>query len=138
MPVTPNSIVTPQSINTGTCVVTAANTTYTDSPTNDALLFTAGANGARITKITSIARSTVGTASKLQIYRSSDGGTTKRWCLTALMNTYTQAATTSQTPTDFGLTDLNPLLLAPNERLYAASSQANSDGIVFNAEGSNY
>ena len=138
MPVTPNSIVTPQSINTGTCVVTAANTTYTDSPTNDALLFTAGANGARVTKITAIARSTVGTASKLQIYRSSDGGTTKRWCLTALMNAYTQAATTSQTPTDFGLTDLNPLLLAPNERLYAASSQANSDGIVFNAEGSNY
>lgn len=138
MPVTPNSIVTPQAINTGTCVVTGANTTYTDSPTNDALLFTAGVNGARVTKISAIARSTVGTATKLQVYRSTDSGTTKRWCLTALMAVYTQAADTSQTPTDFGLTDLNPLLLAPNERLYAAASQANSNGIVFNAEGSNY
>jgi len=38
MPVTPNSIVTPQTVWSATAVATTANTTYTDSPTNTVLL----------------------------------------------------------------------------------------------------
>ncbi len=38
MPVTPNSIVTPQTPWSATAVATTANTTYTDSPTNTVLL----------------------------------------------------------------------------------------------------
>jgi hypothetical protein len=136
MAVTPNSIVTPQTINTGTAVCTTANTTYSDTPTNSVLLFTAGANGSRLTKITALARATV-TATECQLFRSSDGGTTKRFFDSALMAAYTVAATTKQTKADFGYTDLAPLILEPGEQIYAAIGVTNT-GIVFNAEGADY
>ena len=221
MPVTPNSIVTPQTVWSATAVATTANTTYTDSPTNTVLLAPvyllnpnplsvtngsptvtvtqaahglatgdtitlAGAtavggitpsgayqvtvltsstytithgsnatstatgggsavtvqdsrtsrNGARITRLTALARAT-NTATELQLYVSPDGGTTKRFIKSVLLPAYTVAATTAQTGADFGYTDSSPLLLAPNETLYVGISVSNT-GIVFDAQGFAY
>jgi len=221
MPVTPNSIVTPQTVWSATAVATTANTTYTDSPTNTVLLapvyllnpnpfsVTSGSptvtvnqaahglatgdtitiagasavggitpagayqvtvlsassytvthgsnasstttgggsavtvqdsrtsrNGARITRITALARAT-NTATELQLYRSPDGGTTKRFIKSVLLSAYTVATTTAQTGGDFGYTDSSPLLLAPNETLYVGISVTNT-GIVFDAQGFAY
>ena len=110
MAVTPNSIVTPQTPIAATAVATTANTTYTDTPTNTVQLLAAQTNGARMQKITALARATV-TATELQLYVSSDGGTTKRFIKSVLMAAYTVAATTGQTAIDFGYSDTAPLIL---------------------------
>lgn len=136
MAVTPNSIVTPQTPIAATAVATTANTTYTDTPTNSVQLLAAQTNGARMQKITALARATV-TATELQLYVSSDGGTTKRFILSKLMAAYTVAATTAQTAIDFGYTDAAPLILSSTESLWVAIGVSNT-GIVFRAEGYAY
>lgn len=136
MPVSANSIVTPQTPLTATAVATTANSTYTDAPTNTVQLVAVQTNGARITKVTALARATV-TATELQLYVSSDGGTTKRLIASKLMSAYTVAQTTGQTAADFGFTESIPLILAANESLWAAIGVTNT-GIVFRAEGFAY
>ena len=136
MAVTPNSIVTPQTPIGATAVATTANTTYTDTPTNSVQLLAAQTNGARIQKVTALARATV-TATELQLYVSSDGGTTKRFILSKLMAAYTVAATTAQTAIDFGYSDAAPLILSSTESLWVAIGVTNT-GIVFRAEGYAY
>ena len=93
-------------------------------------------NGARISRLTALARAT-NTATELQLYVSPDGGATKRFIKSVLLAAYTVAATTAQTGGDFGYTDSSPLLLAPNETLYVGISVTNT-GIVFDAQGSAY
>ena len=93
-------------------------------------------NGARISRLTALARAT-NTATELQLYVSPDGGTTKRFIKSVLLPAYTVAATTAQTGADFGYTDSSPLLLAPNETLYVGISVSNT-GIVFDAQGFAY
>jgi hypothetical protein len=136
MAVTPNSIITPQTPRSSTCVCTTANTNYTDSPTNTQTLWTAGANGSRVTKITALSRATV-TATELQLFVSSDGGTTKRFLASRLMSAYTVAQTTGQSAADFGFSDTSPVILGANEVLYAAIGVTQT-GIVFRAEGADY
>jgi hypothetical protein len=136
MAVTPNSIVTPQTPIGATAVATTANTTYTDTPTNSVQLLAAQTNGARIQKVTALARATV-TATELQLYVSADGGTTKRFIGSKLMAAYTVAATTAQTVIDFGYTDAAPLILSSAESLWVAIGVTNT-GIVFRAEGYAY
>lgn len=135
MAVTANSIITPQSPRADNASVTTANTTYTTTPTNTVALFTAGANGARITRISASPQATV-TAAQLQLFRSRDAGTTKRFFSSALMAAYTMATNTAATPTDFGYSDDNPLILAANEVIYAAA--AVTQNVTFNAEGADY
>ena len=136
MAVTGNNIVTPQTPIAATAVATTANTTYTDTPTNTVQLLAAQANGARMQKLTALARATV-TATELQLYVSSDGGTTKRFINSKLMAAYTVAATTAQTAIDFGYTDAAPLILSSAESLWVAIGVTNT-GIVFRAEGYAY
>lgn len=137
MAVTANSIITPQAIKSATAVCTTANSTYTDSPTNSAALVVAGANGARVTRITAIARATV-TITELQLYRDGNGtGTNKRLFNSKQMPAYTVAQTTGNTPTDFGYSDDNPLILAPGEIVHVAIGVSNT-GIVFSAEWADY
>jgi hypothetical protein len=93
-------------------------------------------NGARISRLTALARAT-NTATELQLYVSPDGGATKRFIKSVLLAAYTVAATTAQTGGDFGYTDSSPLLLAPNETLYVGISVSNT-GIVFDAQGLAY
>jgi hypothetical protein len=136
MPVTANSIITPQTPKSGIANVTTANTTYTTSPTNTQLLVTAGANGARLTKLQAIPVATVTTANQLQVFRSADAGTTKRFAESALMATYTMAQNTEAPTTDFGYSEDNPMILAANETIYVAVGQSQS--VNFIAEWSDY
>lgn len=136
MAVTGNNVITPQTPKSGVAVCTTANATYSDTPTNTQKLLTAGPNGARVTKITALARAT-NTATELQLYVSYDAGTTKRLINSKLMAAYTVAQTTGQTATDFGYSDALPLLLSVAAELYVAIGVANS-GIVFHAEWGDY
>lgn len=136
MAVTPNSIITPQTPKSNAAVCTTANSTYTDSPSNTQKLVTAGANGARVTKISAIARATV-TATELQLYVSYDAGSTKKLINSKAMAAYTVAQTTANTPTDFGYSEDLPLLLLANAELYVGIGVSNT-GIVFHAEWGDY
>jgi len=135
MAVTPNSIVTPQTPRSGSAVTTTLNTTYTDTPTNSAKLFTAGADGSRITRVRATPRETV-TACQLQLYASVDGGTTKRLIDSVLMPATTVDATHAASPCDFGYSDDNALILQASEELYVAAGLTKS--IAWRAEGADY
>jgi hypothetical protein len=94
------------------------------------------ANGARITRLTALARAT-NTATELQLYVSNDGGTTKRLIRSILMAAYTVAQTTGQTAVDMGYSDSAPLILGASDTLYVGIGVTNT-GIVFRAEGFGY
>jgi hypothetical protein len=138
MPVTPNSIVTPQTINVSTGVVTAANTTYGDTPTNTVQIFAAGPDGARVTRMTCVPRATC-TATLIDIFRDNDGsGTVRRLIQRRLQPAQTIDTTTVCPTVDFGYSEAAPLILRANEKLYASMTVALAGGIVVNVEGSNY
>lgn len=135
MAVTANSIITPQSPKSAMVGVTTANTTFTTSPSNTALLVTAGANGARVTKLQAIPLETV-TANFLQVYRSTDSGTTKYLAACATGGSDTVSGTDGPTVVDFGLSEDNPMILQANERLYVATGI--TKGYNFVAEYADY
>lgn len=136
MAVTPNSIITPQGPKSGSAACTTANTTYTAAPTNTQVLITAGPNGARVTRISAIPLETVADT-QLQLFRDLDGtGANKRFFNSAKMPSYAMATGTAATPTDFGYSDDNPLILAAGEKIYAAV--AITKAITFTAEGADY
>lgn len=130
MPGTPNSIITPQTPKAANVALsTTANTNYT-APTNTTLIMTAGANAGRLVKLKLIPCATV-TATQIQMFRSTDGGTTKRFVNSVLMSAYTMAQTTAVPQTDFGFSEVNPLVLAANEQLFLAVGVG---GVQINAE----
>lgn len=123
MPATPNSIITPQVPKAATAALAAANTVLTDAPTNTVLLATAGANGARLTKITAIPRAAL-SATVIQLFRSTDAGTTKRLFDCVLMPACTMTAGTDIPTADFGYSETNPILMQAGETIYAALGAA--------------
>lgn len=139
-----NALVTPQAPIGLTAVVTTANSTYTDSPTNSveflpasgSAISTVAPRGMRLSKVTALARAT-NTATELQLFVSDSTGATKRFIASAVMPAYTVAQTTKQTAADFGFTDAAPLILQAGERLWLATGVANT-GIVGRAEGGAY
>lgn len=131
-----NALVTPQKPIAYSAVATTANTAYTDTPSNAVELVPAQTKGCRITKVTALARAT-NTATELQLFTSTDSGTTKKFVDSALLSAYTVAATTKQTRGDFAFSETSPLTLAAGESLYAAIGVSNT-GIVFRAEGGGY
>lgn len=135
MAVSPNSIVTPQTPKSAMAGVTTANTTFTTSPSNTVLLVTAGTNGARVTKLQAIPLETV-TANFLQVYRSTDSGTTKYLAACATGGSDTVSGTDGPTVVDFGLSEDSPMLLQANERLYVATGI--TKGYNFVAEYADY
>lgn len=136
MPVTPNSVVTPQATRSSSGVVTAANTTYNDTPTNTVEIFAAGPDGARVSRISAISRASTG-ALELQLFRDHNGlGTTRRFFNSRTMPAVAVSTTQGQNPVDFGYSDNNPLILAPNEKLYAGISIAGA--VIFQVEGANF
>jgi hypothetical protein len=120
MPVTPNSIVTPQTPRSAMVGVATANTTFTTTPTNTALLLTAGANGARVTRLIAVPLETV-TANALQVYRSTDAGTTKFLAACATGGSDTVSGTDAPQTVDFGVSEDAAMILQPSERLYVAT-----------------
>lgn len=120
MAVTANSIITPQTPKSGFAAVTTANTTFSTSPTNTALLVTAGANGGRLTRLEFIPQETV-TANALQWYRSTDAGTTKYLAGMVTGGSDTVSGTDGSTTVSAGYSETNPLILQANERIYVAT-----------------
>jgi hypothetical protein len=139
-----NALVTPQSPIALTAVVTTANSTYTDTPTNaveflpasGAAISAAAPRGMRLTRVSALARATP-TATELQLYVSDSANTVKRFIKSVLMPAYTVAQTTAQAVTDFGYSDSSPLILQAGERLWLATGVTNT-GIVGRAEGGAY
>lgn len=128
MAVSANSIVTPQTPKSGAVNVDTANTTF-DTSATASLLVTAGANGARVTKIQAIPCETI-TASNLQVYRSTDSGTTKYLALSQTTGSDTVSGTDGSTVLDFGVSDDAPLILQAAERLYVATGISKSFNFI--------
>jgi hypothetical protein len=138
MPVTPNKVVTPQTPRSSSAVAASANSSYGDTPSNTVVIFTAGVNGARVSRITALARASVA-ATELQLYRDHDGtGTVRRFFRSRLMAAYVVSQSTGQDVVDFGYSDANPLLLAAGEKIYAAIGVSLASGIVFSVEGADF
>jgi hypothetical protein len=118
-------------------VASLANATYGDAPAGAALVFAAGPNGARVTRVTAVTRASL-TATECQLFRDHDGtGTVKRFFASRLMPAVTVSASTAQAAVDFGYSDSAPLLLGAGEKLYGAIGQAQA-GVVFCVEGADY
>lgn len=131
MAVTPNSIVTPQTPKANVAGLTTGNTTFTTSPTNSVLLVTAGANGARLTRLQAIPLEQINTANNIQAYRDAgSAGVSKYLFNSALMATVTPGAAVANPVTDFGYSDANPLILLANERIYMAEGQTEAVNVV--------
>lgn len=137
MAVSANSIITPQIPRSATSVASLANTVLTDSPTGTVKLAGAGPNGARLVKLAVTPRGTV-TATQVQLFRSSDGGVTKRLVRTAVIPAFTLSNTALIATTDLGYSDDGPMILGANEELYGAISVALAAGVVFEAEWADY
>jgi hypothetical protein len=130
MAVSPNSIITPQQPRANSVTLsTTANTNYT-APTNTTLIANAGVNGARLTKLRVIPTGTV-TATQIQLFRSSDSGVTKRFVNSILVPAYSMSGTTIASQTDFGFSDISPMILTANEQIYLAPGVS---GAAINAE----
>lgn len=125
MPVTANSIITPQAVKSSTVAQAfTANTSYT-APTNTVLLLTAGVNGARLIKLRAWPIATV-TATELQEFRSKDTGTTKRPGNLQTGSAHTKSQTAAPTTVDFGYSETGPKLLEGGEQIYVAAGVSGS------------
>jgi hypothetical protein len=137
MSVTPNSIVTPQSPLSRTAVLTASEVGF-QAPTNvvDLLLATDNVNGARITRLHAIPRSSITTANNIQLYERN--GSTYTLIDSALMATVSPSGSVACPKTDFGYADANPLFVRAGYGLAVAMGQAVTFGVVVKAEGALY
>ncbi|MDD2898991.1 MAG: hypothetical protein PHI31_09790 [Desulfuromonadaceae bacterium] len=124
-----------QTPKTATAVTTAACASFADdTPTETALLFKAGTEGALLTRLTAIPRATV-TASSLLLFLSKDDGTTFRLIDSELMSAHTVAATTAIPETTFSnYSETTPLRLMAGDSLYVGNQVALAGGVVFKAE----
>ena len=129
MPVTAGSIITPQTPKSGRTNVALANTTFTTTPTNTQLLITAGANGARVTKIQAVPCENI-TAAHLQVYRAATGGGAKYLALSQTTGSDTVSGTDGASVIDFGLSDDAPMILTALEEVYVATGIAKSFNFI--------
>jgi hypothetical protein len=134
MAVTPNSIITPQGLQTANAVVTAAKTSYADA-TNAVLLLTAGANGSIVCGLTAVPRGALSAVTKLMLFRSPDGGTTLHYIRPVLVAAYaSDAATTAPAVADWGFSETVPLRLSSTDQLYVGAFAAAANGIVVDCQ----
>jgi hypothetical protein len=117
---------------------TAYDSVAGDTPTNTIELLTAGADGAIVTSIWAMPRGTV-TATALQLWVSTDSGTTKRLIDSELMAAHTVATTTAIPETKFSnYSETAPLRLPASAKLYVGIGVSLTAGIVFKAEYTDY
>lgn len=121
---------------TAASVATAAGIT-TDTATNTTLLMTAGLDGALLTRLTVLPRSTV-TATAVYLLISKDNGTTQRLIdsTTVAQQTLAATQTTGITTTTFTTySEATPLRLQAGDRLYVGMGTSQAAGtLVFKAE----
>lgn len=117
------------------CVIGTDNT-----PTNTALLFTAGAEGAILTSLWAIPRGLVPAAIGLYLFRSPDGGGNKFLVdseAMAVFSTFNGGLKIPKTKfTEYS--ELSAMRLGPGESLYGGIGVASTPGIVFFAQESEY
>ena len=129
MPVTPNSIITPQTPKQTSNINTTAETSYT-TPVNTALLFVAGVNGSRVTKLTS---------TNIMLFTNAAPSNTSLVLIDAVLMAGNTLATTTATPkTDWGVSDNTALYIAANASVYVATQVAFANGIVTKVEYADY
>lgn len=135
MPVTANSIITPQTPISGKANLTAANTNYA-SPTAAVQVLAGQTNGARITRVQAVPGATV-TATDVQLY-AYDGVNYRHIKSVAMASqTINAGNTVAITPVDFGFSDSNPLILGAAEQLMMAISVAQTS-VMARVEGAAY
>lgn len=131
-----NAVVTPQAPKSAQAVTTAAKITYNDLA-NAVELLTAGARGARLTRLAVTPRATV-TATMLQLYVQKGGAGDPMLIATKLMSAHTVATTTAIPSTDFGFSDSSPLILGPSDKLYVGAAVALASGHAWTADYADY
>lgn len=110
----------------------------TNTPTNTAALFTAGTNGALVTKLQALPRGTI-TATALYLFVSTNGGTTKYLVDSELATAYTYATTTAIPETKFAnISESVAMRLEAGASLYVGIGVSATDGIVFTAEATDF
>lgn len=124
---------TSTAVSTLACVIGAA-----DAPTNTSLVCTAGADGALVTKVSSIPRATVaGTA--MYLFISKDSGTTMRLIDSASMLSATVGTSAGVAPTLFlNISENSPLRLEAGDKLYIGAAVALAAGIVTKCESTDF
>jgi len=139
MTVSANSIITPQTPVSACAIYATAQATYppTTTPANSQLAFTAGPNGARVTRVSALPQESTGGVGLVQLFRDvGTSGTSKYWFKSAAFTSDTVSSSDSPIEIDFGYSDDNPLILRANERIYFAPSVAKA--ICLTVEGGDY
>jgi hypothetical protein len=144
MPALTNKSIAPTAIHTAYCKAGngAIGSLNSDAPTNTVKLTEGVANGSRITKITGRPKAT-STASVVYLFRSKDGGTTKRVIASVNVTAWTASTTTGPTTAqavDFGFSETSPVYLedADDELYVGFAVTQGADLWDFNAEGGDY
>jgi hypothetical protein len=120
-----NKFVSLQAPKTATALLSTANTTMTDTPTNSQLLFAAHAtNGSRLMGLTAMTRATQASAVRVDVWLSKNGGTTKRQLECFLVTAHTVAATTEIPTNDSGLSPENFIDLEAGDSIYVTAAAA--------------
>jgi hypothetical protein len=135
MAVTPNSFISPQSVNayqTGVGLVMGGSLA---SPTNDVQVALAGGNGARLVKLLA---SPWGSSAQCNIYLFRNPSGTKIFADAKNLAAWTFSGSTLVPIVDFGYSDFNPLIMAPNESITCAISAVGASAIGFCAEWMNF
>lgn len=137
MPVTANSIITPQTPFSRIAVATIAEVGF-NAPTNviDLVLAADNLNGARLTKLVAIPRGAIATANNAQLYERN--GATYTLVDSALMAVVTPGASVANAKTDFGYSEDAPLYLRAGYGLAVAIGLPVGSGVTFKAEGGLY
>ena len=124
-----------QNLRASQAIITGATTDRSSPGANIAALFTAGAEGSNVVGIWAIPRVEV-TATELQLYLSTDGGSTKIFLDSALMAAHTPSTSTQVPATVFTrYSETSPLYLPASAILYAGAAKALAGGIAFAAIG---
>lgn len=128
-----------QTPKTASAVATSAVASLTtDAPTNAVEIFTAGADGSIVTKLTAMPRATV-TATALYLFISKNSDTTKRLIDSELMSAFSVTATTAIAETKFtNISETSAIRLAAGDKLYVGIGVALASGIVFHIEATDY
>lgn len=137
MPVTPNSIVTPQTPVAYAAIATAAETAF-HNPTNAVEIIPPAdnINGMRLTKVYGIARAALGGATNYQLYKKV--GSTLTLIDSVLAADVTPAAAVANGKGVFNVSEDSPLILQAGEGLAFAIGRAVTNGVACRAEGGKY
>lgn len=137
MPVTVNSIVTPQTPLSYTAVATTAETSF-HNPTNMVEVIPPADNtsGMRITRAFGIPRAALGGATNYQLYKKV--GSTYTLIDSVLATDVTPSASVASSKGVFNVSEDSPLILQAAEGLAFAIGRTVANGVVCRVEGGKY